>query len=153
MKIENERRMESLSVKHRDGGMNRMNNEPTHAKHKMIGKNDGRRFISPRLSIVDGTHLCLLPPLSCYDAESGSGHDGRGSNETKHTDGNNDKLQNMDEDEDDVDRIITVPALPLSLFRNIYDGEYMSCLVEDGDAHMTCANNQKATTSAEKESS
>ena len=120
----------------------------------MISKNDGRRFISPRLSIVDGTHLCLLPSLSCYDAESGSGHDGRGVSETKHTDGNNDKLQKMDEDEDDVDRIIiTVPALPLSSICNIYDGEYMSCLVEDGCEHMTCVNNQKTTrTSAEKES-
>ena len=85
-------------------------------------------YISPRISIVDGTHLCLLP--SSNDVLNGSG--GGGSSEKNqhqqiHVANDMHRTNNKDQ-------TINIPAVPLSSICNIYNGEYISCSSGDDTA-------------------
>ena len=78
-------------------------------------------YISPRISIVDGTHLCLLPSSNNVS----NGNVGDGSSEKIHhkqTRVANDDVHHINEGQ-----TINIPAVPLSSTCDIYNGEYISC--------------------------
>ena len=111
-------------------------------------------LISPRLAIVDGTHLCLLP--SSDDISIGGGSGGREKDDnlqtSVHSNIRNDNLQLVAEN---VDRkecmFLTVPALSLSSVYKVYDndGEFISCSTKDRSAEKSYDADEPSTSSAD----
>ena len=85
-------------------------------------------YISPRISIVDGTHLlCLLPSSNnvLNSSDSGSSSEEKQHQQTHVT---NDDVHHTNNEEGQT---INIPAVPLSSICNIYSGEYISCVSGD----------------------
>jgi len=108
-------------------------------------------YISPRISIVDGTHLCLLP--SCNNVLNSSV--GGGSSEKNQHQQTHVAIAN-DVHHTNKGQTINIPAVPLSSICNIYNGgEYVSCCLGDytaaGDIHIGSKRPQLSkSTSANK---
>ena len=111
-------------------------------------------LISPRLAIVDGTHLCLLP--SSDDISIGGGGSGGREKDDNlqtsvHSNIRNDNLQLVAEN---VDRkecmFMTAPALHLSSVYKVYDndGEFISCSTKDRSAEKSNAADEPSTSSS-----
>ena len=83
-------------------------------------------YLPPRISIVDGTYLCLLPSSdNMLNGSVGGGSSEKNQHQQTH-------IANDDVNHTNEDSIINIPAvLPLSSICNIYSGEYISCCLGD----------------------
>jgi len=106
-------------------------------------------YISPRISIVDGTHLCLLPSSGNVLNDSVLGGSSE-KNQHQQTHVAIDDMHHINEES------INIPAVPLSSICNVYNGgEYISCVLGDDttaeDIHIGSKPQvSKSTSSADK---